>query len=157
MILIAYYMIGLTPAFSSYLLIATLGALAALCGNAYGTLLSALIDDIGVALAVAPLILLPLILVSGIFVAALPVYINWLKYISPIYYAFSGMMETQFSQDIPNCDPSQGPCSKRDVFAELSFVSTFSAGVDIVFLCTIFAVLWVAGFFALYWGAHRKR
>lgn len=156
-LIICYYMIGLTPAFSSYLFMATLGALGALCGNAYGIMISALIDDVGVALTIAPLFLLPFVVVSGVFVAALPVYINWLRYISPIYYSFSGMLETEFSDLLPNCDSRREDCTPDRAFAELSFESTFSPGVDVVFLATIYAVLWVAGFLALYWGAHRKK
>lgn len=156
-LIICYYMIGLTPAFSSYLFMATLGAFVALCGTAYGIMISALVDDVGVALTIAPLFLLPLVVVSGVFVAALPVYINWLKYVSPIYYAFSGMLETQFNDTLPNCDSTQEDCSPDRAFSELSFESTFSAGVDVVFLATIYAVLWVAGFLALYWGAHKKK
>lgn len=144
MIIIAYYMIGLTPAFSSYLFIATLAALGALCGHAYGTLIASIFDDVNIALIVAPLCILPFVAVSGIFVAALPVYINWLKYCSPIYYSFSGMLQTQF----PNGELKS---------TELSFESTFSAGVDVAFLCGLFLIVWVAGFMALWYGAWRKR
>lgn len=157
MVIICYYMIGLTPAFSDYLFIATLGVLGALCGNAYGTLIAALIDDLPIALAVAPLFILPFIVVSGIFVAALPVYINWLKYISPIYYSFSGMLQTQFSAPALNCNSNVEPCTEDQIFSELSFEATFSPGVDVVFLVTIFFTLWIAGFFALYIGAKRKK
>jgi ABC-type multidrug transport system ATPase subunit len=157
MVIICYYMIGLNPPFSDYLLVATLAAFSALCGNTYGTLIVACVDDLGIALTIAPLCILPLLVVSGIFVAALPVYINWLKYISPIYYAFSGMIQTEFSRTFPNCDPTAEVCNGSRAIEELNFAATFPPGVDIVFLATIFAVLWVLGFIALYIGAKRKQ
>ncbi|PJF17403.1 hypothetical protein PSACC_02790 [Paramicrosporidium saccamoebae] len=156
LVIICYYMIGLNPAFSDYLMVATLAAFGALCGNAYGTLIVSLVDDLNIALTIAPLCILPLLIVSGIFVAQLPTYLNWLKYISPIYYAFSGMLQTEFSRTFPNCNPANERCEGQRAIDELSFADTFPPGVNIVFLATIFAFLWTAGFIALYIGAKRK-
>lgn len=157
LVIICYYMIGLNPPFSDYLFVATFAALSALCGNAYGTLISSLIDDLSLALTVSPLIILPLVLVSGIFVATLPPYLVWLKYISPVYYSFSGMIQTEFSRDFPNCDSSIQDCSGDIAFTQLAYDVVFSPGVCVVFLVTIYVVLWVGGFVALYFGARRYR
>lgn len=156
LVIICYYMVGLNPPFSAYLLVATLAALGALCGNAYGTLIVSLIDDLNIALTVAPIAILPLLVVSGFFAAAIPGFLNWLKYISPIYYAFSGMIQTEFSRTFPNCDATRENCNGSRAIAELNFSDTFPPGVNIVFLITIFAVLWIAGFLALWIGARRK-
>lgn len=157
LLIICYYMIGLNPPFSDYLLVATLASLGAVCGNAYGTFVACIFDEVSIALTVAPLFILPLVLVSGIFVSALPSYLNWLKYISPIYYSFSGMLQTEFSRDFPNCDSSQQKCEGSFAYQELNFETTFPPGVDIVFLVTIYIVLWAMGFVTLYWGSQRKK
>lgn len=156
LVIICYYMIGLNPAFSSYLMVATLGALGALCGNAYGTLIVALVSNLNIALTIAPVCILPLLVVSGVFIAQLPVFLIWLRYISPIYYAFSGMLQTEFSRDFPNCDANREVCAGERGVEELNFADTFSPGVNLVFLVVIFIVLWIAGWIALYVGARRR-
>ncbi len=156
LVLIAYYMIGLNPPFSDCLLIATLAAASSLCGNMYGVVVASFIDDLTICLTVTPLIVLPLILVSGIFVAELPVFLNWIKYISPIYYAFSGFLRTEFTRPFPNCDDTVERCDGGYVYEVLNYTATFPAGVDLAFLAAIYAILWVVGFLALYYGARRK-
>lgn len=156
-LIIAYYIVGFSPPFSDYLLMGTLGALGGLCGGAFGTLLAALFDDLTIALSLLPAIIMPLLLVSGVFVAQLKGWVKWLRYISPIYYTFAGMLDTQFSNDFLNCDPATENCSGSRAFTELNYTSVFPPGVDIVFLVTIFAVLWALGFIALYIGARFRR
>lgn len=156
LVIICYYMIGLNPAFSNYLMVATLGAFGALCGNAYGTLIVALVDDLNIALTIAPICILPLLVVSGVFVAELPGFLNWLKYISPIYYAFSGMLQVEFDRVFPNCDDTREVCDGQRGILELNFSDTFSPGVNLAFLAVIFVTFWIAGWIALYTGARRK-
>lgn len=155
MVLIAYYLIGLNPPFSCYLMDGLLTALNALCGNAAGTLISALIDDLSAAMAIAPVVFLPLILVSGIFVAEMYGFIQWIRYISPMYYSFSGMMSVEFSRTFPNCDEANEVCDGSRAFEILNYQPVFSSGVCVVFLVTIYVALWWCGFFALWFKSRQ--
>lgn len=157
MVLIAYYLIGLDPPFSSYLMTGLLAALGAICGNSLGIFMSACIEDLNVAMAIVPNILLPFILVSGIFVAEIKAWVSWIKYISPIYYSFSGMIYVQFQGSDINCDTSTQDCSKDRAYTRLNFFPTFPSGVDAVFLLLIYSILWVGGFIALYLHSRAKK
>ncbi len=142
MVIIAYYMIGLSPPFSDYLMSATFVALASIGGVSVGMLISSIFDNLQVILAVTPVILLPLLLFSGIFVSSgsLPVYFNWIKYISPIYYAFVGMMQVEFSSDLPNCNAEEEVCSGSLILDSLGLSSILPMGVNVV----LEVVLWAA-------------
>lgn len=53
------------------------------------------------ATAVAPLLTMPAIMFGGLFVNSnsYPAYLNWLKYLSPIYYANSGILLAQWQTE----------------------------------------------------------
>jgi hypothetical protein len=115
-------------------------------------LIAAIFDDLTVALAVLPVILLPLLLFSGLFVNtnSIPVYFNWIKYISPMFYAFVGMMETEFSgTNLSNCDTSKQDCTGRAALKAFNIDNQLPIGVNIVFLCVIFVVLVIAAYLVL--------
>lgn len=157
-VIIAYYMIGLTPAFSSYLMIATFAALTGLSGVGLGLLISSIFDSFRVILVVTPLILLPLFLFSGIFVSSgnLPVYFNWIKYVSPMYYCYTGMLEVQFSGTLPNCNPDEFECDGDKILAVLGVDTTFSIGVNVVFIVTLWMAYTFLAFLSLDFVTRRQ-
>lgn len=114
--------------------------------------MASIFDDLAVALAVLPVILLPLLLFSGLFVNTntIPVYFNWIKYISPMFYAFVGMMETEFSgTTLSNCDPKTRDCSGESALRQFNIQNQLPIGVNIVLLCVIFLVLVIAAYLVL--------
>ena len=114
--------------------------------------MASIFDDLAVALAVLPVILLPLLLFSGLFVntKTIPVYFNWIKYISPMFYAFVGMMETEFSgTTLSNCDPKTQDCSGESALRQFNIQNQLPIGVNIVLLCVIFLVLVIAAYLVL--------
>lgn len=151
MVLIAYYMIGLTPAFSAYLLMATFVAVASVAGVSLGILLASLFDDFTVVLAVTPIILLPLLLLSGIFVNSdsLKGYLEWIKYISPLYYATVGMLQVEFTRDFPNCDPTREVCDGEIGLESLGLSDGLATGVNLVLAITIWIVLTICAYLVL--------
>lgn len=152
-VIIAYYMVGFDPAFSKYLMTATFAALVAVAALSMGMLISTAFEDYNVVLTVAPLILLPLFLFSGILVNSneLPVYFNWIKYISPPYYAYTGTMETQFSGPFPNCDSVRDnyPCNGDQILKLLGVATTFSIGVNVVFIILLWFSFTMAAYLVL--------
>lgn len=111
------------------------------------------------ALAVLPVILLPLLLFSGLFVNSnsIPVYFNWIKYISPMFYAFVGMMETEFSgSTLRNCNPAERDCRGEAALKAFSVDNQLPIGVNIIFMCVIFVVLVLAAYLVLLFITKRR-
>lgn len=115
-------------------------------------MIASIFKDLTVALAVMPVILLPLLLFSGLFVNSntIPVYFNWIKYISPMFYAFVGMMETEFSgRTLNNCNPALRDCGGEAALKTFSIDNQLPIGVNIIFMCVIFIVLVLAAYLVL--------
>lgn len=159
LLLISYYMIGLNPAFSAYLLSASLLIFCAITGTAIGTFISALFDEVGMALAFLPLFLLPVLLFSGLFLNSgnFPVWLSWLQYASPVRYSFSGLLQNQFnSYTFNNCDPAVTDCSGRRALEQLGFANDLSPGILIVFLSAIYIIFVFAGYLVLLFKVKKS-
>ena len=150
MVLIAYYLVGLNPPFSDYLLAATFVAVASICGVALGVLLASIFDDLQVILAITPAILLPLLLLSGIFVSAssVPGFLIWIRYISPIYYSTIGMLQIEFSRPFPNCHPPE-TCDGNFAFQVLDTPKPLPIGVNLALDFTLWAALTIISYLVL--------
>jgi len=95
---IAYWSLGFqNDGFKFLVCIITL-ILLALAGNAMGLFLACVFTDVTIALAVAPLVILPLMMFSGFFLnpESFPVYLEWAQWISPMKYAFSALASNEF-------------------------------------------------------------
>lgn len=152
LLLIAYYIIGLNPAFPAYLLASSLLVFCAITGTAIGTFISAIFDDVAMALAVLPLFLLPVLLFSGLFVNSenFPVWLSWLQFGSPVRYAFSGLLQNQFnSYTFNNCDPNIQKCSGEEALNQLGFVNDLPPGILIAILSAIYIIFVSAGYLVL--------
>lgn len=152
MVIIAYYMVGLNPPFSDYLLSATFVAVASICGVGVGVLIASIFDDLNVILAVTPAVLLPLLLLSGIFVAAgsIPGFLTWIRYISPIYYSSTGMLQVEFSRDFPGCNQTvNGSCAGSQAFDQLGAVKPLPIGVNMALDLTLWVTLVLAAYLVL--------
>lgn len=152
LLLIAYYIIGLNPTFSAYLLASSLLIFCAITGSAIGTFISAIFDDVAMALAVLPLFLLPVLLFSGLFVNSgnFPVWLSWLQYGSPVRYSFSGLLQNQFnSYTFNNCDTRIQDCSGQRALIQLGFGNDLPPGILIAILSAIYVIFVTAGYLAL--------
>ncbi|KAI8905796.1 ABC-2 type transporter-domain-containing protein [Entophlyctis helioformis] len=91
-------MVGLNPDFGKFLILCAYNVLANFVGFALGVCLACGFEVLEVALIVTPMILLPLMLFSGFFVNndSIPVFLDWIKWLSPIKYAFEGMVKNEF-------------------------------------------------------------
>ncbi|KAI9136446.1 P-loop containing nucleoside triphosphate hydrolase protein [Paraphysoderma sedebokerense] len=94
---ISYWIIGFSSSVSTFLVYLLFAILLALCGAAFGIFVTSMFSDIGIALAIMPLVVLPLMMVCGLFANndSTPDWINWLQWISPIQYGFTGLMKNQ--------------------------------------------------------------
>jgi hypothetical protein len=96
---VSYFFCGLDPDGTKFIIFAVLCVLSSNCGIAIGMASTCLVSNLPTALAIAPLFLLPLMLFGGGFVnnGLIPVYLDWLKYISPIKYSYHAAMQNEMS------------------------------------------------------------
>lgn len=68
----------------------------------YGLLISTLIKQFDVAIALIPVLIIPLMLVSGFFVPLdqVPKFFYWLEYLSMFKYGYQSMITNQYQHPI---------------------------------------------------------
>mmetsp|Transcript_23228 Transcript_23228/g.36328 ORF Transcript_23228/g.36328 Transcript_23228/m.36328 type:complete len:194 (-) Transcript_23228:256-837(-) len=78
-------------------------------GGGLGILVASLFSDVRIALVVAPPMILPLMIFSGFFIntESIPPYFDWIKYLSPIKYAFEAFVLNEFTGLPLKCDPEE--------------------------------------------------
>lgn len=153
--LIAYYMIGLNSPFSVYLFSATFIAVGSLCGSALTLVIAGGIDSLAIILIIASLILMLLFIVTGLFshISTQPAWFSWIRYISPIYYTFAGLIQNQFQgQNIPNCDPDiyGSECDGDDYLQEIEFNDLLPTGVNLTLEIVLWLMLLLLGFLMMW-------
>lgn len=92
-------MAGLQPLADKFFILVGILMTTSVCGFSLGIFFASLFESLPVALAVTPLILLPLMLFSGLFVnqGSIPVYFDWIKYLSPMKYGFEALFKNEFT------------------------------------------------------------
>lgn len=100
---VLYFMVGLNPQFSSYLIALTVVILITHCAVSYGYLISCLSSSSMMAMSLGPPLLMPLILFSGFLLnnQTIPSFLTWCKYISWFYFAYESVLINQW-RDIDN-------------------------------------------------------
>jgi ATP-binding cassette subfamily G (WHITE) protein 1 len=119
---------------------------------AVGTVAGAAFSDITMALVVLPLILLPLMMFSGLFVniGSLPVYFAWIKWISPMRYAYNALMKNEYVGLVfEKCNPQREACSGEMVLDQMSMSGGLSIAENTGTLFGIYFILMTIGFVAL--------
>ena len=91
---VVYFMVKLQLNAAKFFIFDAIMMLSSVIGLSLGMFFASLFADLGIALAITPLILLPLMLFSGLYVNVgnIPVYFSWIQYISPMKYAFQASM-----------------------------------------------------------------
>lgn len=157
LLLITYYMVGLNPGFGHYLLAGTFVAVAAMCGSALGFLTSISCPSFKVALSVLPAVTIPLFLFTGLFlnVESAPAYLSWIRFINPMYYAFTGLAENEFiGRNISNCNLPD--CSGNLAVETLGLETGLSPGVNLVLMFVIYIFLVLMSYIVLYMKINKK-
>ncbi|KAI8836623.1 P-loop containing nucleoside triphosphate hydrolase protein [Chytridium lagenaria] len=90
--------------------------LSSISGFALGVFLACSFSSLAVALNASTTLLLPMMLVSGLFVnaGAMPQWISWIKYLSPIKYSFEGSMRSQVG------DTVEGTFLIKNIFGDVN-------------------------------------
>ncbi len=103
--LIVYWMADLNPRVDVFL--ATLGCIliSVLAGESYGLLCGALVMDFEKATAIMIVISLTSMAAGGYYVQNIPVWLTWLKFVSPFKFGYEASQILVFDREVP-CDGS---------------------------------------------------
>lgn len=131
---IFYYMVGLNTGFEHFLFTMMVAILVSTVALGFGYLVSAMSPTADIGLSIAPLILMPLMQLSGYFINInnIPLWLSWLRYFSWTYYAFQLILYNQwegvdnikclqFSSNITQCAHSSCMRSGDDVLKFYNF------------------------------------
>jgi len=175
---ILYWLVGYQALAGKYVVMVFIMVILENCGTALGIFVASFFADIAVALAVVPMFLMPLMIFSGFFVNAgtSPVFLQWIKYISPMKYAFVALIKNEFEGLALHCTDSQltqvpffnattntttfkGICARPSgeaVISVLGFDKEGSIQVNVVILAAMYVVLLLLAYGAL-WRQLRLR
>lgn len=149
---ISYFLIGLQKSPNKLFAAALTCVMTALSGMAVGTVAGAAFGGIGMALAVLPLLLLPLLMFSGLIInmGSIPFYFRWIKHLSPMKYGYAALMKNEYIGLVfKNCNPMKEPCKGDQVLEAMSMNDGFSVYGNIGILYAIYMILMIVAFFAL--------
>jgi ABC-type multidrug transport system permease subunit len=172
---ILYWLVGYQDEADKYVLMVFIMVILENCGTALGIFVASFFEDIAVALAVVPMFLMPLMIFSGFFVNSetSPAFLQWIKYISPMKYAFVALVKNEFEGLNLHCAPNQLTpvpipggngtvtyiCAREkgeEVIKLLGFDTEGSIAVNVIILASMYVILLLLAYAAL-WRQLRIR
>eukprot|EP00092_Neocalanus_flemingeri_P095212 GFUD01121127.1.p1 GENE.GFUD01121127.1~~GFUD01121127.1.p1 ORF type:complete len:639 (-),score=177.01 GFUD01121127.1:95-2011(-) len=159
-ITILYWMVGLNPEADRFFIAAGIVLLVVQVVISLGYFMSCIAPNIDIALAIAPVVIIPFMLFGGFYLnsGSVPVWLSWLKYMSWFLYGFEALLINQWSgvKDI-SCEQSNLSCltTGEQVLDNKAFEkANFSRDIGMLVLLAV--VLRVLAFAALVRKTRRK-
>jgi len=153
---IAYWLSGVNNNFAIFLGSAACTLLSVLAGESIGLFIGTTVFDMQRGLVVMTVCSLSLMVAGGFFVRNMPVWLTWLKYLSPFKYAYDSSVQLVFNKPVP-CDGSSimsscggsdsGYVSNAELLKFLGVQG--SVGFNVGMLITVFVVVRIGAFYAL--------
>jgi ABC-type multidrug transport system permease subunit len=152
---IVYFMIGYQMDAGRFFIFAVIMILINNCGMMVGIFAGSVSNELDVALAVLPLLLLPLMVFSGFFLnsATTPYYFIWVQYLSPIKYGFTAMVLNEYEGMTFTCPTNTTASCFRtgdQVIDSLGFADEGSVALNIGMLILLYGVLLILSYLNLY-------
>lgn len=160
--LIAYYMVGLNPAFSAYLFVSFVAGLSQTVGVLAGMSIGYSVADARKLTATTAMSLLPFMIFGGLLIAPpnIPGYLRWFVYVDPIYYAFTAAMQVGYTPcpDFESATESNpvSPCQRTVAFGLYGIDEALPAGVNVTLLMTLGLIVFILGWISLYFNAKYR-
>ncbi|XP_070566509.1 protein white-like [Ptychodera flava] len=158
---ITYWMVGLYPAFYNFCVCCGILILVCNVSVSFGYMISTFSPSVSVALAIAPPLVIPLLLFGGLFLNTndIPVYFIWIQYISWFKYTYECLEINQWENiDYIYCpNGTSVPCihDGETVLASLSF-SVDNFMMNIYLTLTLLLAYRLIAFVGLVWKSRRK-
>ncbi|KAJ3070649.1 ATP-binding cassette sub- G member 1 [Podochytrium sp. JEL0797] len=151
--LICYWFVGLQNYADKYFLFVLFVCFSSCAGFSLGIALASMFESVESALGAAPMILMPLMLFSGLFInnGSIPAYFDWIKYISPFKYAYEGLMKNEYAGLTIACRSANPiPIDGQLCLDDLGFNDKFSIAVCVACLAGMVGGLIVVAYLCLY-------
>jgi len=161
---ILYWMAWLNPSADRFFIFLGISFLILQVVLSLGYFLSCVAPNADIALAIAPVMIIPMMLFGGFYLnsGSIPAWLSWVKFISWFYYGYSALMTNQWAgvQDIdcqtdPNLPPGSCITTGNGVLDKLA-IDQDNFVRDILMLIVLASVLRVFAFSALCLKARRK-
>ena len=96
--IVTYFGVGLTITAGRFFMAYLINFMLVICASSFGYFLSSIFDKEEMAVALAPVIIMPLMLFGGFFsnAGSYPDWIGWFQYISPIKYSLEALIWNEF-------------------------------------------------------------
>ncbi|XP_057379243.1 protein white-like [Daphnia carinata] len=157
-VLIPYFAIGLNPAADRFFIACGITILVANVASSFGFMISCLAGSTDVALALAPPLVIPLLLFGGFFLSNedVPVYFDWMRYISWFMYGNEALSINQWvgiSFNDTSCPDNM--CTGEQILASFDFNPDYFYR-DIGGLFALILAFRILAFLALLRKTYRK-
>lgn len=96
---VTYWMGGLKPSFLTFMLTLSIILLNVLVSQGLGLALGAILMDVKQGTTLSSVLMLVFLLASGYYIQHIPLFINWLKYISFSHYCYKLLLGLQYSRN----------------------------------------------------------
>merc|ERR1711915_1017273 len=158
---ILYWMVGLNPDAERFFIAAGIVLLVVQFVLSLGYFMSCISPNVDIALALAPVLIIPFMLFGGFYLnnGSVPVWLSWLKYLSWFLYGFQALLINQWSdvKDIQCPSNTTLPCLttgeqvlKQQAFEEDSFLR------NIIMLVVLAVSIRILAYLALLMKTRRK-
>lgn len=160
-LIISYWMTSLAPGFDTFLAVAGVQLLAALAGESIGLFIGTATMDYEKAMVIATLVSLALMLTGGYFVENLPIFVRWIRYLSPFKYSYDACLKLVFTRVI-SCDGGEqlvecvSAVSVPGSTASSALGATESVGMNVAMLLIFIASFRVLSFLSLKYVPHNN-
>ncbi|KAJ3355568.1 ATP-binding cassette sub- G member 1 [Entophlyctis luteolus] len=114
-------------------------------GFSLGIAVASMFESLEAALGAMPLILMPLMLFSGLFInnGSIPAYFDWIKYISPMKYGYEAMAKNEYTGLTIACRGGNNTAIDGSLcLDDLGFSDVFSIDLCIIILCAMVVDWW---------------
>ena len=163
--LVCFWMVGFNDEGGRFFVFAACLIAVVNVGQSLGLTISAGVSDINVALALAPVCIIPFLLFSGGFgsVDSIPDWLEWLKYLSIFKWGLDLLIMNQFdgvaSIDCAESARAAGKCQFQSGDDVLSFYSLGDQTIGEIFAVFVglFVLFRIIAFFFLWKSVQKKR
>ncbi|XP_057765671.1 ABC transporter G family member 21 [Salvia miltiorrhiza] len=152
---ITYWMGGLKPSLLTFALTLAVVLLNVLVAQSLGLALGAVLMDVKQATTLSSVLMLVFLLVSGYYIQHIPMFIDWLRYISFSQYCYRLLVGVQYSEnEVYECGFGSGSCRAYD-FPAIKYLHIHNMALDVAALVLMLVGYRVLTYVALRLGHQR--